>query len=78
MKGFNVKDGKITRDLSPYETVYLLTDVAGIIDHWIDYFNQRLKDLENMDEMDKDEKEKEYEKCNGAIWSLNILRNELN
>lgn len=78
MKGFNVKDGKITRDLSPYETVYLMNDVVGLIDHWVDYFNQKLKELENMDEMDEAKKEKEFEKYNGAIWSLNILRNDLN
>lgn len=78
MKGFNVNDGKITRELSPYETIYLMTDVVGLIDHWMDYFKQQLKGLENMDNMDEAKKEKEFEKYNGAIWSLNIIRNELN
>ena len=77
MKGFNVNDGKITRELSPYETVYLMNDVVGLIDHWLDYFKQKLKDLENMD-MDEAKKEKEIEKYNGAIWSINIIRNDLN
>ena len=78
MKGFNVNDGKITRELPPYETIYLMTDVVGLIDHWMDYFKQQLKGLENMDNMDEAKKEKEFEKYNGAIWSLNIIRNELN
>ena len=77
MKGFKVNDGKITRELSPYETVYLMNDVVGLIDHWLDYFKQKLKDLENMD-MDEAKKEKEIEKYNGAIWSINIIRNDLN
>ena len=69
MKSFNVKDGKIERELSSCETIYLASDVMNLVNHWIDYFRDKLN---NKNEATKSE---QYE---GAIWALGILKKELN
>jgi len=67
MKSFNVKDGKIERELSSCETIYLASDVMNLVNHWIDYFRDKLNN--------GNEAKEQYE---GAIWALGILKKELN
>lgn len=62
--------------MSPYESVYLAADVFNLISHWIEYFNQKLKEANDIE--DANTKTLLKEKYDGALWSLNILKNELN
>lgn len=68
MDSFNVEDGKIVRELSPYENIYLRNDVIGLVDEWINYFQ---------DLLNKATDEEEKTKCDGAIWSLSVIKGQL-
>ena len=67
MDSFNVEDGKIIRELSPYENIYLRNDVINLVDTWTDYFQDLLNKAD----------EKEKSKYEGALWSLRVIKGEL-
>lgn len=40
MDGFKIENDKITRKISPYETVYLINDVRYFFAHWKEYYKE--------------------------------------
>lgn len=68
MESFNIEDGRIVREISPCENIYLRNDVVALVDNWINHFRDHL-------ERATDEKEKA--RYDGAVWSLSVIKEQL-
>ena len=68
MNSFSIEDGKITRDIHVYDKFYLKEDVYNLIEHWIKYYKEKLE---------KASEEKDKLTYDGAVWSLEVVRQEL-
>lgn len=69
INAYNIRDGKVTRELSYHEQVFLKDDVKRHLEQWKSHFERCLAEEEN---------EIQKAKYDGAIWAINCALRDIN